>query len=70
MFVIPAEIPVTTPDDEPTTATEVAPLSHDPPGVASVRVMVVPAQSELLPLMGAGTGYTVKVVVTNEVPTV
>jgi hypothetical protein len=59
MTVVPGETPVTTPVDKPTVATPVALLLQEPPGVASVSVMVAPVQTTIGPLMAAGGVFTV-----------
>lgn len=41
-------------------------LLHEPPGVASVIVVVVPTQSVLLPIMGDGDELTVKTAVVEQ----
>ena len=70
MDVAPVVTPVTTPVEEPTVATEVLPLLHTPPGVASVKVAVNPGHSLAVPPIAAttGSGLTVSAVVTNDVP--
>lgn len=44
-------------------AMPVLPLSHVPPGVASVSVVVSPGHTLSVPLMAAGKGFTVTTVV-------
>ena len=51
-------MPVTMPDAEPTVATPPVML-HVPPGVASLRVVVVPTHAEVVPVIDAGRGLTV-----------
>jgi hypothetical protein len=63
MMLVPAETPDTTPVDE-TVATDVEPLVHAPPDVASVRLVVLPAQTLAVPVMAAGDALTVTTVVT------
>ena len=66
MVADPAATPVTTPVPLTTVATEVRPLVHDPPPVASDNVVAAPAQTEAVPVMepAFGNGFTVTVVVT------
>ena len=63
-MVVPSDMPVTTPV-LPIVATDVVLLLHTPPNVASVRVVVVPAQIVVVPAMDDTEGKvpTVKVVV-------
>lgn len=62
---VPAAIPVTTPDDEPTIAIVVLPLVHNPPAGVAVIIndppthMCAPVDKPM-----TGTGFTVIVVVT------
>ena len=67
---MPAETPVTTPVETPTVAIDVLPLVHVPPPVASESVMVLPTATLVNPVIAAGRGLTVKMVVTEEAPTV
>ena len=60
MVVPPAVVPVTTPVPETTVATELDPVVHDPPGVASDNVVVRPEQMTLVPVIAAGRALTVK----------
>lgn len=57
----PPETPVTRPTLVPTVAMAAALLLHEPPGVASVRVVVAPAHRWVAPAIGAtvGTALTV-----------
>lgn len=52
---------MTTPDELVTVATPVAPLLHVPPGVISPSVVVVVAQSAIVPKGAVGKGLTVTV---------
>jgi hypothetical protein len=61
--VVPVVIPLTMPEVDPTVATEVVLLVHVPPGVASVSVIVDPAQTLVGPPMAAGVALTVTIVV-------
>ena len=58
MLTIPPLTPVTTPPED-TVAIEVLPLTHVPPDVASVKVMLLPVVTVVGPEMADGTGYTV-----------
>ena len=59
MNTVPAEIPVTIPIAEPTTATPGEPELQLPPAVASLKFMVSPAQTFAGPVITAGSGLTV-----------
>jgi hypothetical protein len=60
---VPAVIPDTTPDEDPTVATPVLPLVHVPPGVMSPSVVVVVAQRPVVPNGAVGGAFTVTTVV-------
>jgi len=45
IILVPAEIPVTTPLEKPTVATEVSLLIHTPPEVVSLKEVVDPTQT-------------------------
>lgn len=62
-----AEIPVTSPEEDPIVATEGVPLSHDPPP-GSVNVVVAPGQMAAVPVIVPGSGFTVIVCVTWQPP--
>jgi hypothetical protein len=62
MVVVPADTPVTTPVSEPIAAAVLL-LSHQPPGTRSVSVVLAPAHTVAAPLMGAGAGLTVTILV-------
>ena len=64
MVDVPGPIPVTTPVPEPTVATDVLLLLHDPPGMAVNKLMVPPAQTLVGPTIGGGNGFTVTVAIT------
>jgi len=51
IVAVPADTPVTTPDEDPTVATDVAELDHVPPVVVPDHVAVPPTQSGVVPLM-------------------
>jgi hypothetical protein len=61
MVEVPVATPVTTPEDDPTVATVVVELIHEPPLVASVSVIDDPAQTVLPPLIAAGAAVTVSI---------
>lgn len=71
MTVVPpvAEIPVTSPVEDPIVATDGVPLSHDPPP-GSVNVVVAPGQMAAVPAIAPGNGFTVIVCVTWQPPAV
>jgi hypothetical protein len=56
-MVVPAATPVTTPVEEPIVAADVLLLTHVPPA-AFVKVVVAPAQIEVVPVIAAGTALT------------
>ena len=62
MVVVPEATPVTTPDAF-TVAFAVFELLHTPPPAASVRAVVEPAQTEVVPVIdpAAGNGLTVTI---------
>lgn len=60
---MPAVLPVATPVPDTIEATTGLPLVHAPPRVALLRVLVTPSQKVSKPVIGAGGGSTVKVVV-------
>ncbi len=63
---MPADTPVTTPPLV-TVAMLVLPLLHTPP-VPAVSVVVPPGQTDAVPVIAAGNGCTVTVVVDLQVP--
>ena len=63
MTAFPAVEPVTIPDVNPTGATAVVPLVQTPPGVALVRVVVVPAHRSRVPTIASGSGFTMTTIV-------
>ena len=63
MTDVPGVTPVTTPVPRPTVATVVVPLVQVPPP-ASAKVVVAPAHTVVTPVIAAGNGNTVNVVVT------
>ena len=60
---MPAAMPVTTPEDEPTVAVEVLLLLQEPPETDSIKVVVRPAHTVVVPVIAAGTAFTVIAVV-------
>ena len=60
---VPANIPETIPV-EPIVATAVVPLIHVPPAVPSANVEEEPGQTFIVPVIVAGKGLTVRIVVT------
>ena len=66
MVAVPAVMPVTSPVDDPTVATEVLLLLHTPPLVASLSAVVNPTQTAAVPVIGTGVGLTVTVVPTAQ----
>lgn len=65
MVVMPAATPVTTPVDGFTVAMPGEVLDHVPPGVASFKVIVLPAHTAEGPEIGC-SGFTVTEVVTRQ----
>jgi hypothetical protein len=61
---VPVATPVTSPATKSTVAMVISLLLHNPLGVASVNVIVLPMQTKSLPTIAAGDGITVSVVVT------
>jgi hypothetical protein len=62
MVVVPGMLAVTTPDDEFILPIGGTLLLHVPPPVASVSVTVPPTHALSGPLIGAGSGLTVKTI--------
>ena len=52
MVLVPGEIPMTIPDDEPTVATALLLLLQCPPEVVSDNVLEEPTQTLAVPLIG------------------
>jgi len=63
MSVVPKATPVTTPEPEATVAMPVLPLTHVPPDVASVRLVLAPTHTLVMPVIAFGVKLTVTVVV-------
>jgi hypothetical protein len=66
MVATPTDIPVTSPDEGLMVAMPVALLLHEPPAVASVKVIVPPTATEVGPAIGATPAVTVTVLVTKQ----
>jgi hypothetical protein len=64
ILALPAETPVTTPEDD-TVATLVVPDVHAPPGGVVLKAVVRPWHTDVLPVMPAGNGLTVIVFVAS-----
>ena len=64
MVAVPAETPVTVPDDVPTVATPVDPEVHVPPDVTSLSVVEAPIHTVAVPVIEAGNALTVTTCVT------
>ena len=63
VLAINTEPPVTIPVDEPTVAIPVALLLHVPPVVASVKAVVSPEHTFIVPVIDAGNGFMVTIAV-------
>lgn len=59
MLAVPAVIPDTIPVPAPTVATAVLLLLHAPPVLVVLKVVVCPTHALVLPVMAAGSGFTV-----------
>jgi hypothetical protein len=66
MVAAPTVSPVTMPVNKLTVATVVLLLLHVPPAVASLNIVVSPKHTFVLPVIGAGNGFTVTVVVMKQ----
>ena len=66
MAEVPAATPLTRPVVETTVATVVVPLVHVPALVASLSVVVKPAQTLVVPVITAGKGFTVTAIVLTQ----
>jgi hypothetical protein len=65
MFEVPAFTPVITPLVELIEATAVLLLIHEtPPVVALLKLLVAPLQITVVPVIAAGTGLTVVILIT------
>jgi len=65
--VPPDAIPVTIPVADPTVALDMSLLVHAPPAGVEFNVVVAPAQTVGLPLIGVGEAFTVTVAVREQV---
>lgn len=69
IVLVPPVIPDTMPVELPIVAASVLLLVHVPPGTPFARLLVLPAQSEVPPVIGM-VGFTVTVVVVKQPPDV
>lgn len=60
---MPADTPVTIPVNDPTVAKPVLLLVHVPPALVLLKAVVNPAHTLVVPVIDAGGGFTVTVVV-------
>ena len=65
--MVPADYPVTTPSEEPTTPTVVVELDQVPGALTSVNDVVSPSHTYSVPVIGAGNDNTFIVVVIPQV---
>src|ERR1043165_8763955 len=70
MVVVPTAPPVANPVPERMVATPVVLLIHTPPEVVLLRVATVPGHSVIVPVMAAGSGFPVAVLVVEHPVTV
>jgi hypothetical protein len=66
MTEVPALKPDTKPLSEPTMATTVLLLLQMPPAVEVLRVVVLPTHTAVMPVIAAGSGLTVIIVVVRQ----
>ena len=66
IIAVPALTPDATPLKEPIVATAMLLLLHVPPIVASLSVVVLPTQTAVTPVIAAGSGLTVIIVVVRQ----
>jgi len=66
IVVDPTAIPTTTPLEIPTDAIAGTNDVHVPPGVASLKVEDAPWQTEVIPVIPAGSEFTVTYVVAKQ----
>ena len=66
MLAVPVEIPATTPVAVPTVAIAELDVLHEPPPVAEERVVLEPTQVLAVPLIAAGSAFTVTVAVRRQ----
>ena len=65
MLLVPPVTPVTTPVPAPIVATAALELDHAPPPLVSVKVVVLPWQTDFVPLIISSTKIVTVVVVTH-----
>jgi len=63
IVAVPADIPLTVPLSEPTVATVTLPLVHVPPPVVDDSDVDAPIHTVAVPVIDAGIGFTVAIVV-------
>ena len=63
IFVVPAAIPLSNPDDEPIVAVPDEPELHVPPARESLKVVENVVHRSVVPVIAEGSGFTVSVVV-------
>ena len=68
IVAVPANTPVTTPDNEPTVAFVVELLLQVIPVVTSLNVIVLPSQTDAGPVIAAGLALTVTITVAWQPP--
>jgi len=59
IVAVPPDTPLTTPDEEPTVATDVLLLLHVPPPLALLSAVVAPGHTVSVPVIAAGVDFTV-----------
>lgn len=67
-MVVPLAMPVSTPVAKSIVPTVGVVVAHVPPGVVVVNVVVLPAHTCRLPVIGAGNAYTVTVADAVQLP--
>ena len=68
MKAVPAEMPATRPDKEPTVPMAVLLLLHLPPLEMSLNVVVAPVHTWAVPVIADGVAYTVTITEVVAVP--
>ena len=63
IIAVPADTPVSTPDELPIVATDSVPLVHVPPVIVSVNVIDIPTHIDGVPAINDGGGLTVTTMV-------
>jgi hypothetical protein len=66
IIVVPDDIPVTTPEEEPIVAIPGEPEVHTPPGGVEVRLIVEPTHTLPGPVIAVGIGLTVTTIVAKQ----